>query len=274
MKTIILPTDFSDNAWKAMCYAADIYHQTPCKFYIVNTYSLPVNYGESGIIMPVEPLHEESEKQLKRLLDEFKELDHHQSSEFVTKSILGALTDSIKDIDEKSDDSTVIIMGTKGASGMGELFFGTMTTNIIKNSKSPVICVPNQADLKTPRNILFAIDDQLISSKKVVEPFLDIAKEWQSNIMTVHINSDEEDNIEKKSVQIASDYYLEDVEHTFQSIKGEFIEDELNRFARHNETDLIVMTKRDKGFWKNLFQTSHTKNMVFYSKIPIMVLKD
>src|SRR5690554_702570 len=44
MKNIIIPTDFSDNAYNALRYAMELLRDEICTFYIVNTYT-PVVYN-------------------------------------------------------------------------------------------------------------------------------------------------------------------------------------------------------------------------------------
>ena len=38
-KKILLPTDFSKNAWNAILYALELYKNETCEFYIVNIFS-------------------------------------------------------------------------------------------------------------------------------------------------------------------------------------------------------------------------------------------
>ncbi|MFT6500015.1 MAG: nucleotide-binding universal stress UspA family protein [Crocinitomicaceae bacterium] len=277
MKHIILPSDFSENAWKAMSYAADLYHNTPCKFYIINTYSLPTSFaGTGGVDLPVEDVSmgKESAKQLERLLKQFKELDHHDLSKFETKSTYGSVIVAIKNLEEGLKGAPIVVMGTKGATGLGKFFFGSTTTDVIKKCKSPVVCVPDLANLGTPKSIMFAMDDLGISSQSEVQPLIELAEEWDSKIATVHINDSNNVPADKTPEEIVSDYYLNRIEHSFHNIPGDNIEDELMHFAEVNQIDLIAMIKRDQGFWNNFFSTSLTKNMAFYSKIPLLILKD
>ena len=37
-KKILVPTDFSKNAWTALVYACDLFKERECEFYIVNVY--------------------------------------------------------------------------------------------------------------------------------------------------------------------------------------------------------------------------------------------
>jgi nucleotide-binding universal stress UspA family protein len=277
MKHIILPSDFSENAWKAMSYAAGLYHNTPCKFYIINTYSLPTSFaGTGGINLPVQDMSmgKESAKQLEILLKQFKDLDHHDLSTFETKSTYGSVIVAIKNLEEGLEVTPIVVMGTKGATGLGKFFFGSTTTDVIKKCKSPVVCVPNLANLGTPKSVMFAMDDLVISSQSEVQPLIELAEEWDSKIATVHINDSKNVPADKTPEEIVSDYYLNRVEQSFHNIPGKNIEDELMHFAEVNEIDLIAMIKRDQGFWNNFFSTSLTENMAFYSKIPLLILKD
>jgi nucleotide-binding universal stress UspA family protein len=277
MRHIILPTDFSDNAWKAMNYAANLYHKTPCTFHIINTYSLPTAFaGTGGVTLPIntKPMEKESENHMEELLKEFKDLEHHGLSDFEVKCASGPVIVAIQNLEDELDTTPVIVMGTKGVTGADMLFFGTVTTSVIKRCNSPVICVPTKANLGIPKNIMFAMDDLIISSKIEIQPLIELAEEWDSKIATVHINNTKMVSTGKTPKEIVSDYYLDRIEHSYHSIEGVSIEGELMNFADENHIDLIAMTKREQGFWKSFFQTSLTKNMAFYSKIPLLVLKE
>lgn len=44
-KRIVLPTDFSKNAWNAIAYALTIFKEVPCDFFVLNSYQV----GASGL---------------------------------------------------------------------------------------------------------------------------------------------------------------------------------------------------------------------------------
>lgn len=275
MKQIILPTDFSENAWKAMCYAAELYHDVPCKFYILNTYALSSVYPENGAVVPDKSSGIESEEKLEGLLLQFKDLDHHDLTEFETKSSHGALIDALIDLEDEVGSPKVIVMGTRGVTGLGDFIFGSMTTTAINKCSSPIICVPNVAELSSPNNVLFAIDDLLISSKSEVNTLIEIANNWNSDVTTIHVDENKSNESEKSIKEIVSGHYLKGVRHSFyKTIVGSNVEDEITSYAKENEIDLIALIKRDKGFWQSFFQSSLTKNMALYSKFPLLVLRE
>lgn len=274
LKQIILPSDFSDNAWKAMSYAADLYHNVPCKFHIINTYTYPITIPKVGGAVPIQALGNGSEEYLEILLKQFKDLDHHPLSEFESKSICGSLATSIEVYEDLLKEPVIIVMGTRGVTNIGELFFGTMTASIIKNVKSPVICVPNVAHLSIPKNIMLSIDEQGVANKEEIQPLFDLAENWKSSIAVVHVGSDKEIIAKESSERIGINNHLATIDHSFHAIPGDYIEDELTHFAKKNKMDLVALIKRDHGFLNNFFHTSLTKNLAFYSEIPLLILRE
>ena len=87
MKTILLPTDYSENAWNAIAYALNLFKNETCTFYLLNTYT-PAIYqteyllhspGQIGLgdIYQSESINqlEELQKQLQiQLIPKHKEL--------------------------------------------------------------------------------------------------------------------------------------------------------------------------------------------------------
>lgn len=276
MKRVLLPTDFSDNAWKAMCYAAQLYHEIPCKFYILNNYSAPYDPIESGVANYFEPLEKESEAGLEKVLKQFKELDHHPSSEFVTMTNFGPIHATISHLEETEDESHIVVMGTRGASGPGELFLGTTTVGVISNVKSPVIAVPQNAILEEPKEIMLAIDQRGVDHLNEVRPLIDLAKAHHSVVSVVNIHEVEKEVVLDKNSpeEFVIDHYLEGLEHAYYSLDGEYTEDKLMDFAHGMKINLITVIHRDQGFWKNLFHSSLTKRIAYHTDIPLLVLND
>ena len=61
----------------------------------------------------------------------------------------------------------LIVMGTKGASGLKEVLFGSNTVHVIKNAKCPVLAVPSEFVFESPREILFPSDYEVSFNEKL-----------------------------------------------------------------------------------------------------------
>lgn len=258
-----------------MCYAAQLYHKQPTNYYILHTVSVPYSQLETGLVQDVSVMLSEAEEELGRVLDRFKELDHHDGSGFSVICRFASLADTINDIEEELGGKTTIVMGTKGVTGATDLFLGTMSSHVVSHSKSHVLVVPNTAMLKTPDQVMFAIDDQGIQRKEEVEPLTQIALDHHVFLKIVNVPSAGENILEFGGAeQIALSHFFKGIKHGYYSLNGKYKEDELMRFATANHIDLLVMIKRKRGFWKNLFHHSLTKSMVFHSDLPIFILKE
>ena len=46
----LLPTDFSDQSWKAMSFASQLYRDTPVHFHLIHAVPVPVAQSEVAVI--------------------------------------------------------------------------------------------------------------------------------------------------------------------------------------------------------------------------------
>lgn len=276
MKNIIIPTDFTDNSWKAACYAAQLFHGHPVKYFLINNYSAPYSHAETGMIAGLAPLREESETALEAFLNRFKDLDHHEQTVFETQSNFGPVYGTIESIENEALGSTITVMGTKGANSLTEYLLGTTAAGVIQNVKSPVITVPSTADLKTPKEIALAIDEKGLDNLHEVRPLNDIAKLHSSKVFVININQSGKEAVltDDSPEEYVIDHYLEGIEHEYKTIEGEYIEDKILDFAHQNNMDMLAVVRRDRGFWGSLFHNSLSKRLAYHSAIPLLVLND
>jgi nucleotide-binding universal stress UspA family protein len=276
MKRVLLPTDFSDNAWKAMCYAAQLYSETPVKYYILNNYSAPYDPVEAGIISYFEPLKKTSQEGLNKIEQRFKDLDHHPATEFETVSTYGPVHATIQSFEDKEPEPHIVVMGTKGASGLAELFLGTTTVGVIRNIKSPVIAVPASAKLEEPKIIMLAIDSTGVDRLAEIRPLIEVAQNHDARIAVVNVHVPEAELVLEKDApeEYVLDHYLEKIPHSYHSIDGEYVEDRITQFAGRIGADMIALIHRDRGFWRNLFHASMANRLAYHSDIPLFILKD
>ena len=141
MKKILIPTDFSDNAWNAISYALSLFANEKCEFFLLNTYT-PV-IPSSRFISPManavrieDAVRMTSENGLSKTLERIQEDFANPLHTFKTiSSFFNLLVEEIKElVDDYNID--VVLTGTKGASGMDEVFMGSNTVRIIKSVKN------------------------------------------------------------------------------------------------------------------------------------------
>ena len=128
MKNILLPTDFSKNAFNATKFALHLYEQEECTFHFLHTYT-PATYSYSfsadGSFSNVETIASNQEKVYQESQDRLKEMLEHiinerpnEKHDFDVISAYNILTDEINEqISKRHID--LVIMGTKGDTNGG-----------------------------------------------------------------------------------------------------------------------------------------------------------
>src|SRR6185369_9321632 len=130
MKTIIVPTDFSAISNNAIDYAVDLAKATGSSILVFHAYQVPVSMTDVPIVLL-------SVEELKRSLQERT----GNSIKIYAETKLGDTVDELEDVCTKVKPFAVV-MGTKGATGMERVLFGSTTLTTIRHLNWPVIVVP------------------------------------------------------------------------------------------------------------------------------------
>lgn len=155
MKKILVPCDFSEQAINALRLALEVASQSKGEVHLINVIELPVLHDT--VLMPVlsfeeaffKELQEKTEKQFDKLTKKYV-----GNEKVITKVLFGATSRMIVDYitNEKME---LVIMGTKGASGLRELVIGSNAEKIVRRSPVPVITVRKYVKAASIKNIVF-----------------------------------------------------------------------------------------------------------------------
>ena len=275
-RRILLPTDFSDNAWSALVYALKLYQDEVCTFYLLNStiVNVPImSYHLSDKV--VKNIEAEAKKELLELKDmaETSNANSNHSFDIIASSL--DLKDSIEIVISKYDID-LIIMGTKGATGAKEFFFGTNTVHVInKINKCPVLVVPEEFDFVVPKQIAFATDFYRFYSDMELKPLKQLADLYNSKIRIVHINVEKKLNdIQEYNLEKLKSY-LEDYEYSFHWMpKYEKKTIEINDFIIDLNIDIIAMVNYRNSFIERIIKEPVVNNIGFQPIIPFLVIPE
>src|SRR6056297_2821 len=279
-KRIVLPTDFSKNAWNAIAYALTIFKEVPCDFFVLNSYQV----GASGLSTKMAGandtrlynlIKEQSKRDLQIELEKIKSFDINPEHTFKTRSIMDTLVNAIGKTVYK-EEIDYIIMGAKGASGLKEVFMGSNTYKVIKEIDfCPVIAVPDdyKPDGKMDAMLLATGYEHLFESYEL-RPVLNFAEHFNAKLWITHVGSLEE----LTSAQKASKTSLE---KRLKSINYEFVEVEKEVSVNHTiqqlidedrDIDMVIMINQDHSFFERLAREPVIKKVTFNSKVPFLVI--
>ena len=274
-KNILLPTDFSDNAWSAIIYALKLYADEVCTFYILHSLkrSVSVMYNLTTKLSNI--IAENAMEELVELQEMAQAANTNANHEF--KVILSkedlpiALKTTIK-----SHHIDLVVIGTKGSTAAKELFFGSNTLKIIKQLRlCPVLVIPEDFDFVIPKQIAFPTDFNRFYEDQEIKPLKELAELFDSTIRIVHIaEEDELSEVQDYNLTMLKSY-LYDYSYTLHWMANYTKKaTEINDFIKELKIDMLVMVNYKHGFIEGIVKEPVIKKIGFHPIVPFLVIPD
>ncbi|NNE02252.1 MAG: universal stress protein [Eudoraea sp.] len=276
MKKIILPTDFSENAYNAINYAMQLFKDEECTFYLVNTYT-PAIYeseyilhspGQIGLGDIYQSVSAEELEALKKQIE--KDFDNPKHKIY-THSAFNILVDEIVQL-SIAEEADLIIMGTQGATGAKEIFLGSHTVHVIKKAPCPVIAIPADFEYEAPKEILFPTDFEVNYQEEQLGQLIYLAKLHKARLEVIHISSGYELTEQQTKNKAVLGGLLKDSTHVFHDLPSQEIIEGINNFQLKTKVSLLVMIQNKHTFLERLFIEPIIKKIGFHVRIPFMVI--
>src|SRR6218665_2451525 len=188
MKTILVPTDFSDAARNAIDYAAHLAKAVHAKLILFHAYHLPVVVTETPIPVPVKEIEESSLRDLGEIKKSLS-VQYGEELQVECECRLGfALDEIITYSDECHPD--LIVMGMQGAGFLTEKIIGSITSSLIKKSKYPVLAIDKQVEFKPVQKIVLACDYNRANNSAVLKPLREFAQLFGAHVYILNVVPD------------------------------------------------------------------------------------
>lgn len=276
MKKIILPTDFSENAFNAIKYAQQLFRDEECTFYVLNTYTPTIYQAEYVLHSPGQiGLGDLYKSNSMELLEEVKAkmIRNHNNPKHTinTHAAFNMVADEVKDMVEK-EGADLVVMGTQGATGAKEILFGTHAVHVIKQVPCPVLVVPSGYEYEMPKEILFPTDYEVEYEKLPLQILLDIANLHQASVEIAHISTGYELTGIQETNRKKLGKLLGKIAHFFHDLPSQEIITAVNTFQEKTRVNILVMVRNKHTFVERLFIEPVVKKIAFHIKIPFMVI--
>lgn len=279
MIKVLVPTDFSNNAYHALRYAIYLFEKEECTFYILNAFQVGSSNLESirnkeRKTRLFQITKEASERDLKDVLTTVKMENDNPKHLFKTMSVADSLVNAIgKSVLDYS--IYYIFMGTKGASGLKSVFLGSNTVKIIRKIDfCPIIAVPFDYALDVPYEILFATGFEHVYDKYELHPMLVLSKLWDSKIRILHLVDKDKEAVHKETVKKVISKRLRQVPYELMEIeKKGSVSTEIEKIvAQNEEIGMVAIIDYWHSFIQKLTQEQVVKNIAFKTKVPLLVM--
>ncbi|HAB26497.1 MAG TPA: hypothetical protein DCE27_01035 [Xanthomarina gelatinilytica] len=277
MKKILLPTDFSANSWEATRYALNLFKNEPCTFYIMHSLE-PLVSAPSSVSSRraneaiLNSRNNESKMELEKELQKIQELPKNSNHAFETLLVhdyfLDAVTSTVKKL-----GIDIVILGTKGASGIKEMTIGSNTANLINKQSCPIIAVPQNAlssmDLS---EIGFATDLSIENYGDDLDLLKEIAMAHNAIISAVHItNKSTNLSPDLLANKLALEMTLKPLRVDFYYITDVSVELGVRVFSESRKLGMLCIINKKRSFFEKLFNRSNSKSISSHLNVPLII---
>ena len=257
MKTVIIPVDFSETAFNAARYAAEMLSENPSASIILyNLYQHDDEYELAGTYLDT------LKNELLRKGDKEIECVREQGDDVV---------DSLERLAYQKS-ATLIVMGITGKSPFRQVLIGSNTLKIAMRDVCPVLIVPSQATFNGIRNVALASDFKNVEEITPVTYIKAVLDFFKPNLHIVNVNSEihialNEELTEERAwlAEQFSEYNPE-----FYFITTFDFHETIEQFVRDKNIDIVITVPRNHNFYDSVFKQSATKKLAFHSSIPVL----
>ncbi|MBL6664084.1 MAG: universal stress protein [Flavobacteriales bacterium] len=272
MKTLLVPTDFTEYADFALEVAASISKKTGAKIYLLNVID-KIYRKEDGSYNRYEDVtlngiteHKEVDKRFNERKKKYQLQDVELLKESQFDTVYGSI---LKYADQYKAD--LIIMGAYGNSGSEESFIGSNTERVMRNSSIPVLTIKQRYENFNINNIVFA-SLFLSEAKRIFPKLKSFAELFNAKIHLLKVITPA--RFERTPIAIAlmnkfaAEFNLKDYAvnlYADNSVEGGII-----NFSNEVEADIIAITTHGKRRLTYLINGNLTDEVVNESAKAIL----
>ncbi|MEM6685800.1 MAG: universal stress protein [Bacteroidota bacterium] len=275
MKKILLPTDFSDNAWSAIVYTLKLYQHETCKFYLLNTQKVASSRISSFSNKLLATMLENAKKEVLALKKQIETTHANSNHEFEVIVSLGDLDDAIESC-VHANAIDLIAMGTKGATGAKGILFGSNTAKIFKKINTcPILAIPNDYEFKVPTQIAYPSDFNHNCDAQELHYLKLMAGLYNSKIRVFHINEKEKLSATQENNLNTLKAYLQEHEHSVHFIPSYSSKEEsIHDFVAELDIEMLAMVHYTHGFFDSILREPVIKKIAFNLSVPLLVIPE
>jgi nucleotide-binding universal stress UspA family protein len=279
MKTILVPTDFSECSMYSLRYAASLARKTKASLHILNIIEKSDYYyaGDAMIAPPVDLL----------MIDEYVKAMKKISTEKLNKLISGKFLSRLKvtshiitgkrvyyEIINYSNKikADIIIMGTKGLGGIKGILFGSNAERTVRFSERPVLVINKEIINPVLKTIVFASD--FTKEAHVIFPIIkNFAEIYDADIHLLKVNIAEQFTTTRDNIRLMKSFNEKFNSNNKIVIYDDYMKEEgILNYADDVNADLIAVGTHGKNGLARFFKSDVSEAMVRLTHKPILVI--
>ncbi|MFT2011341.1 universal stress protein [Pontibacter sp. 13R65] len=278
MKKILAPTDFSEQAKNAFEVAISIAQKTGATIKLLHVLELPYStssFSATGDTMNTRTdmdyvftlkLLERTKAQMRAFMQPALDRGVEVAEEVDTANVINKIKRTISE-----ENIDLVVMGSKGASGMNEFLVGSNTEKVVRISPCPVLTVKRPHATFEVRDLVLASDfkKDLHDSFSKFKFFQEL---FGAKLHLVYINTpgnyESNENLKTQMQAVANRYGLQNYTMSIFSDSNE--EDGILRFANEIKADMIMMATHGRTGFAHLLRGSIAEDLINHAELPVL----
>lgn len=266
MKTIIIASDFSNEAENATDYVLNLVKNTNIKLVIFHLHKISIHsenarLSYSVIQSSIEMSHEKAKDRIKRLSDKHAfpiEIDW----------VMGDFYEQLQ-LSVERHEADMVVMGMDDKSLEQDLL-GSTTTGAIHKIKVPILAIPLKAKFTGIKKVLFAYDIGKGVEDEVLEKVKVVVKKFNAELEVFHVNKTVAMLEQTQPDLSAVNKHFDDITYMYKEVNSDDVIHEIEKEMKRIHADLLIMVPYEYGFWSSLIHKSKTRVMISGMDTPLL----
>ena len=275
LSTVLVPIDFSECSLNALKTALRLCKKSQASLIILHAIKDPVVFSsmqpEEYTRIFVKETEDKANLKFLEIENQLKELEEIDYEFKVSHD----LVENAIAYYEHHETLDLVVMGTRGASGLKGLLFGSITYWVIKNVNCPVLAISEKAKTDDRFDkVVLAAEFRETAPKSTFDALIDIVELDQSELHVLHVSDSSILTSDKAEEAWTLESYFKDLDHSFHFKYDSHTEEGLANYLKENEIELLAVVAKKRNLLEKLFHISMTRKLAFHLSTPLLILHE
>jgi hypothetical protein len=151
---------------------------------------------------------------------------------------------------------------------------GSGASSVMERVNAPILAIPLEAELPSPKNIAFSADDKSLNTFVIPQIVNDLAIKHASDVHIINVVGKGEARtvgVSESSVTLPIES-IGEVQQTYHFLENDDVVLGLAPFMDKYQIDVLCLINRKQDLFNMLFNRSVTKRMLLHSKTPNLAI--
>ena len=260
MNHILVPIGSKENASNTLQYAIDFAKEIGAKVFVFRAYKV---LSKAGTFININDILErETNLYIQTIISSVAT----KGVDVKMISAKGGTVESINSVHEELGID-LIVVGPRSNSIKEEVFLGSTSGSIVKQTEIPVLIVPEHYKFSPFKVALTAFKSGILEQQDVLTPLQEIKILFKTKINLLLVKTPE-----YKEEDLVVDASLKALQNTFSTSENVTTFQGVLEHFQSNNPDLLCVFRRKKGFFQKLWEKNTVLKSEFHCSIPLLIL--